>query len=1178
MRTKAFFLTSIILIGGALSSISYGQVTTNITSSGLGTAVSPISSGVVTITGGTRPGNGPNLFHSFGLFNVGAGDTANFFNNTGLPTTNILSRVTGGNPSNIFGTIQTTGFGNANLFLINPAGVVFGPSASLNIGGSFHVSTADYLRLSDGVRFNAVPDVAQDALLSTAPVAAFGFLDPNPAAIAIQGSTLQVPDGQTLSIVGGNVTIQGGTLSAPGGQINLASVASPGEILLPDLQTAPNVNGESFTSLGQVQLVNDPAPVLEGTLFTAGSLTNLDGTYHITLLEIGNTGKLEAVIPLAGPDYTIPGDKGKFGGDLGANWFLTFSRFDLIGGETATFQSPGITINNILSRVIGGQPSVIDGTLNWFANTDLTVVNLYFLNPAGVSFLANAQLGTDVTGSFHVSTADYLRLGTSGGTGSGIFYADATQLSNTLLTSESPTAFGFTNSHPAPISIEGSVLMVPTGQSISLIGGDITMTGGSLTAPSGQINLVSVASPGEILIPSMQTATNINGDPVTALGTINLSEGALIDVSTLHDVDFNPLSDTGNGTVLVKGGRLIMDTASIQAINLGIMDGASLAIDIDVQGDMALNNSSLQAVTIDAAGGSISVRAGTLTMTDSTILTDSIGGGNTGKVTIATTNALSLTNSLIQVVAESAGNAGVTDIATGSISAIDISAGSVSIDRGTIESRAFDIGNAGDLTLHIGNNLSITNGGIIDSISGNVGLAGNIMITAGETVSIAGQVDPVTRSSIINRGSFSGSGNIEITGKNFLLADGARIESSSLTQPGGNITIRADESVTVSGIGTRVLMEIRDASGGVVDIAAPTINIDRASVRARTAGIGDAGVINLKGNNITILNGQVTTAAQESGSGGNVTVIATGHLSISGQFTDEFGVTSHGGIFASTVHGGQAGQVNVSAGAVAISDGARIDSSASGSGLGGDITVQASQVGLSSGATIAASSTGTGNAGNITVTATDSLVMQNGSISTATTQSDGGNITLQVGRLVQLTDSQITTSVQGGLGNGGNITIDPLFVIVQGSQVLANAFGGNGGNILIVAGVFLVDPTSTISASSTFGVSGTVQVQTTVSNLSESVAPLSGEFVHTPELLQARCAARFQGGQYSSFVVAGRDGLPLEPGGLLPSPLVVERQGSPKLAQALDVPGLRFGRALEGTSLVLAPLEMGCAS
>src|SRR6185503_12390199 len=140
----------------------------------------------------------------FGNFNVPTNNIANFLNNSGLPTSNILGRITGGNPSTIFGMIQTSGFGNANLFLMNPAGFLFGPNATLNVGGMVAFTTADYLRLADGVRFNVMPGIAADALLTPAPVAAFGFLGSNPAAIAVQGSTLQVADGQNLSLVGGN--------------------------------------------------------------------------------------------------------------------------------------------------------------------------------------------------------------------------------------------------------------------------------------------------------------------------------------------------------------------------------------------------------------------------------------------------------------------------------------------------------------------------------------------------------------------------------------------------------------------------------------------------------------------------------------------------------------------------------------------------------------------------------------------------------------------------------------------------------------------------------------------------------------------------------------------------------------------------------------------------------------
>ena len=110
--------------------------------------------------------------------------------------------MTGGNPSNILGTIQTTGFGNANLFLMNPSGIVFGPTASLNVGGSVTFTTADYIKLADGVRFRTLANASADALLSTAPVAAFGFLGLNPGAITVQDSQLLVAPGNGISLVG----------------------------------------------------------------------------------------------------------------------------------------------------------------------------------------------------------------------------------------------------------------------------------------------------------------------------------------------------------------------------------------------------------------------------------------------------------------------------------------------------------------------------------------------------------------------------------------------------------------------------------------------------------------------------------------------------------------------------------------------------------------------------------------------------------------------------------------------------------------------------------------------------------------------------------------------------------------------------------------------------------------
>ena len=219
---------------------------------------------------------GPNLFHSFGQFNLPKGESATF---TGPNTiTNILSRVTGGSPSSIDGTIRSQ-IPRANFYLLNPSGVMFGPNTSLDVSGSFHVSTADYLRLSDGATFSAHPAVP--TVLSVAPPAAFGFLGPTPAPISIQGSALQVPAGQTVSVIGGDIEIVGGMLVASGGRLNLASVATAGEVgMNPADPTAPLQVGR-FAALGQIHLVDaqlDVSGIRGGTVVLRGGRLMLDNT------------------------------------------------------------------------------------------------------------------------------------------------------------------------------------------------------------------------------------------------------------------------------------------------------------------------------------------------------------------------------------------------------------------------------------------------------------------------------------------------------------------------------------------------------------------------------------------------------------------------------------------------------------------------------------------------------------------------------------------------------------------------------------------------------------------------------------------------------------------------------------------------------------------------------------
>jgi len=118
-------------------------------------------------------------------------------------------------------------------------------------------------------------------------------------------------------------------------------------------------------------------------------------------------------------------------------------------------------------------------------------------------------------------------------------------------------------------------------------------------------------------------------------------------------------------------------------------------------------------------------------------------------------------------------------------------------------------------------------------------------------------------------------------------------------------------------------------------------------------------------------------------------------------------------------------------------------------------------------------------------------------------------------------------------------------VVLQNSQILAQAFAGTGGNITIVSNVFLADPNSLVDASSQLGVSGEVNIQSPLQNIGGELTALSQEFSSAAALLAQQCAARVADGKFSTFVVAAREGLPVEPGGFLASPsLTSELLGS----------------------------------
>src|SRR5215475_9279305 len=166
--------------------------------------------------------------------------------------------------------------------------------------------------------------------------------------------------------------------------------------------------------------------------------------------------------------------------------------------------------------------------------------------------------------------------------------------------------------------------------------------------------------------------------------------------------------------------------------------------------------------------------------------------------------------------------------------------------------------------------------------------------------------------------------------------------------------------------------------------------------------------------------------------------------------------------------------------------------------------------------------------------------MTNSSVTTEATQSGGGiiKITTNPNGTVQLTNSMISASVLDGNGGGGSVNIDPQFVVLQNSQILANAVFGPGGNISITTNLLMPDSTSIISASSQFGQQGTITIQQPIAPASGKILPLSQKPLIPTALYSQRCAALAEG-IFSTFSVAGRDSLPAEPSSWLSSPLAL---------------------------------------
>ncbi len=341
---------------------------------------------------GTTVGN--NLFHSFDSFNLASTESATFSGAASLE--NVISRVTGGNPSNIDGLLRLT-IPDVGFFFINPAGVILGPNAQVDIDGSFAVSTADFLSLADGGHFDAA-NPSNDSL-TIAPPSAFGFVNSDPASITLSGATIEVNPGETLAMAGGDVTLDGSTLIAPNGTLQVVAVDSEGELPVDSLSTA------FFSSLGDISLANSSmvngstsGPGAAGEVHLVADQIWIDNSFEFaygfsaTDGDVINDGLISMQDGATDDLLTVTGEYTATTGTLSIDTVLNDGVVDITDKLVINGNSSGTTIVNIDN--VGGT-----GSLTGSGPTDGILVIEVSGTSAGLFVVAGGGV-TDGEGSF----------------------------------------------------------------------------------------------------------------------------------------------------------------------------------------------------------------------------------------------------------------------------------------------------------------------------------------------------------------------------------------------------------------------------------------------------------------------------------------------------------------------------------------------------------------------------------------------------------------------------------------------------------------------------------------------------------------------------------------------------------------------------------------------------------
>lgn len=973
------------------------------------------SNSTTTIAGGTTAGR--NLFHSFKEFSIPTGNTA-YFNNA--PTIgNIISRVTGASGSNIDGLLKANG--SANLFLINPNGIIFGPNARLEIGGSFLASTASSLKFADGKEFSATNPHQPLLTISTPIGLQFGG---TPGQIVVQQSNLAVAQDLTLALVGGDMTLAGGQLAASGGRIELGSVAGTGMVSLNPTAKGYALGYAGVANFQDIQLSQaasvDTSGIGGGDIQVQGRrLTLTDGSRLLALtLGAQPAGKI-AVNTSESVEITGTGNY-----DQSVRNFVT--------GNV----SPNDLRNGLFTVSLGAGPSgeIAINTRQFIGNNGALVAATTFGPGPGGNVMLNASEKVTLSASF--------------------------------------VATGTTN----------------VGNS-----GNLTINTGEWSASDNAVAVTSSfggGKAGDLSVNASKSVELIGSTPIQILPNVRV-----------FTAFFTSTLGAGNaGNLQVNTERLV------------VRDGAGLAATTFAQGsggNITINASKLVELTGNSPNGE--------TVSSLTALTEPGSTGQGGNLTINTGQLIVRNGAAISTETATQGRGG--NLTVHATDSVELSGSSADGQRySSLVAQTRGSGAAGNITIDTGK-LIVRDGAQISAQTESVGAGGNLTVNARDSVELIGSPIPInninqvsgifadsdpsnggTNPSLLNTPA-GPAGNVTINTGKLIVRNGAEIGAGTFGKgQGGDITVHARESVEAIGVSPD---DLKFPSNLYVDAYAD----------------GNAGKMTITTGRLIVRDGaQISSGSFGRGNGGSVSVNARESVELSGSSP----VTQAAGpLFFSVDERFPSGVITNSVGA----------------GAAGDVTITTRKLTISNGAVAAVSSQGSGNAGNLEVAARSILLSNQGAISATTASGEGGDIRLQARDYLLLRkQSQINTTAQG-TGNGGNITINTPFTVAvpsENSDIVANAFQGRGGNINITTqGIYglkfrpNLTPKSDITASSQFGVNGTVQINTPGIDPSRGLATLPENIVDVSRLVASGCVNRGVG--ESEFIVTGRGGLPPNP-------------------------------------------------